>query len=106
MIILGFHQGVFQGAKALAGHDSGAALVIDGEIAAAVEEERFARSKHTPFFPKGAITHCLKAAGIDLAEVDCFCFPWSPEIDRANMSRADVELTNLLGRHGLRSTAH
>src|SRR5882762_3725690 len=103
MIILGFHQGVFGSIKALSGHDAGAALVIDGEIVCAVEEERFSRVKHTPFFPKGAITHCLKAGGIELSDVGRFCFPWNPALDRENQSRAEVELTTLVGRHGLRS---
>jgi carbamoyltransferase len=107
MIILGFHQGVFGKAMAVSGHDAGAALVIDGEIVVAVEEERFSRFKHTPYFPRDSITHCLNAAGIELAQVDRFCFPWSPELDRQNQARVgNVELMTLLGRHGLRSTVH
>ena len=46
------------------GHDSAAALVIDGEIVAAAAEERFSRKKHTGSFPEGAIRYCLSAAGI------------------------------------------
>ncbi len=51
-------------------HDSAAALVEDGRILAAVQEERFTRKKHDPAFPRHAIEYCLShtkngAAGID-----------------------------------------
>jgi carbamoyltransferase len=52
------------------GHDSAAALVIDGNLVAAAAEERFSREKHTGNFPIGAIEYCLKEAGISLHEVD------------------------------------
>ena len=45
-------------------HDSAAALVVDGDIAAAAQEERFTRKKHDPGFPAHAIAYCLKEAGI------------------------------------------
>lgn len=44
-------------------HDSGAALVIDGEIIAAAQEERFTRIKHDAAFPHHAIAYCLREAG-------------------------------------------
>ena len=44
-------------------HDSAAALVEDGEIIAAAQEERFSRKKHDARFPKHAIEYCLKASG-------------------------------------------
>src|SRR3954452_21714974 len=52
------------------GHDSAAALVIDGEIVAAAAEERFCRKKHTGEFPVQAISYCLREAGIELKDVD------------------------------------
>jgi carbamoyltransferase len=52
------------------GHDSAAALVVDGECVAAVAEERISRQKHTGAFPIGAIESCLAIAGIDIGEVD------------------------------------
>lgn len=52
------------------GHDSAAALVIDGEVVAAVAEERIARRKHTGDFPVGAIEACLAQAGLRLSDVD------------------------------------
>src|ERR1700739_855056 len=45
-------------------HDSAAALVIDGEIIAAAQEERFTRKKHDPDFPRQAIAYCLREAGL------------------------------------------
>ena len=51
-------------------HDSAAALVIDGEIAAAAQEERFTRKKHDFNFPKHAVEYCLAHAGISAQELD------------------------------------
>ena len=45
-------------------HDSAAALVRDGEIVAAAQEERFTRKKHDPAFPANAIKFCLDTAGV------------------------------------------
>lgn len=52
------------------GHDSAAALVIDGHIVAAVEEERFNRKKHCGDFPVNAIHYCLKEAGLSIYDLD------------------------------------
>jgi carbamoyltransferase len=51
-------------------HDSAAALVVDGEIVAAVQEERFTRKKHDDGFPKKAVASCLEQAGLQPAELD------------------------------------
>jgi carbamoyltransferase len=51
-------------------HDSAAALLIDGEIIAAAQEERFSRKKHDPRFPARAVEYCLREAGMTLEEVD------------------------------------
>ncbi len=55
-------------------HDSAAALLVDGEIVAAAQEERFTRRKHDAGFPHRAVAFCLERAGITLAEVDRVCF--------------------------------
>jgi len=55
-------------------HDSAAALICDGEIIAAAQEERFSRKKHDARFPKNAIAYCLKEAKIDLLELDRIVF--------------------------------
>ncbi len=55
-------------------HDSAAALVDDGDIVAAAQEERFTRKKHDPRFPANAIEYCLAEAGLRLNEVDYVVF--------------------------------
>jgi carbamoyltransferase len=55
-------------------HDSAAALVEDGRIVAAAQEERFTRRKHDPRFPVNAIQYCLGEAGTDLGGVDRVVF--------------------------------
>ena len=46
-------------------HDSAAAIVRDGEIVAAAQEERFSRKKHDPRFPRAAVNYCLAEAFIE-----------------------------------------
>ena len=55
-------------------HDSAAALIRDGEIIAAAQEERFSRKKHDYRFPEGAIDYCLNKAGIDSSRIDYVAF--------------------------------
>lgn len=55
-------------------HDSAAALVVDGRIVAAAQEERFTRVKHDEAYPRGAIDYVLAAGGLSLAEVDRVVF--------------------------------
>jgi carbamoyltransferase len=55
-------------------HDSAAALVVDGHIAAAAQEERFTRKKHDSHFPAHAIDYCLKAAGIAPEDLNYVAF--------------------------------
>ena len=51
-------------------HDSAAALLVDGEIVAAAQEERFTRKKNDAAFPKYAIDYCLKQAGLRASDLD------------------------------------
>lgn len=51
-------------------HDSAAALVVDGEIVAAAQEERFTRKKHDARFPQHAVDFCLRRAGLTAAQLD------------------------------------
>ena len=51
-------------------HDSAAALVLDGRIVAAVQEERFSRDKHDAGFPTHAVRYCLEAGGLTPEELD------------------------------------
>ncbi len=55
-------------------HDSAAALLSDGEIVAAAQEERFSRKKGDPAFPKAAVNFCLRQAGITIDDVDHLVF--------------------------------
>jgi carbamoyltransferase len=55
-------------------HDSAAALVVDGEIVAAAQEERFTRKKHDADFPVRAVEFCLKQAGIRVEDLDHVAF--------------------------------
>ncbi len=55
-------------------HDSAAALVQDGEIIAAAQEERFSRKKHDASFPAEAIRYCLSCADIPLEQIDYIVF--------------------------------
>ncbi|KPM48226.1 carbamoyltransferase family protein [Jiulongibacter sediminis] len=55
-------------------HDSAAAIIENGEIIAAAQEERFTRKKHDPGFPKNAVEFCLKYAGLSLSELDAIVF--------------------------------
>ena len=55
-------------------HDSAAALIDDGEIISAVQEERFSRLKHDERFPVNAITYCLNSAGVSLNKIDLIAF--------------------------------
>lgn len=61
-------------------HDSAAALIKDGEIVAAVQEERFTRKKHDASFPAHATAYCLKEAGIPMSRVDEVVFYEKPLI--------------------------
>jgi len=55
-------------------HDAAAALLVNGEIIAAAQEERFTREKHTADFPKHAIQYCLAEAGLRIDELDAVVF--------------------------------
>lgn len=61
-------------------HDSAAALVVDGAIAAAAQEERFTRRKHDADFPAKAVEYCLSVAGCGLDELDAVVFYDKPFI--------------------------
>ncbi|MFT6582690.1 MAG: carbamoyltransferase [Alphaproteobacteria bacterium] len=55
-------------------HDSAAALIIDGEVVAAAQEERFTRKKQDSGFPAHAIEYCLAANGLALDQMDAVVF--------------------------------
>jgi len=59
-------------------HDSAAAIIVEGKIIAAAQEERFTRKKHDASYPKHAINYVLKEAGLKLSEVDHVVFYEKP----------------------------
>jgi carbamoyltransferase len=59
-------------------HDSAAALLVDGRIAAAAQEERFTRKKHDADFPTHAIRYCLEQENLRMEDIDVLCFYEKP----------------------------
>jgi carbamoyltransferase len=55
-------------------HDSAAAILVDGKLVAAAQEERFTRIKHTEVFPTNAVRFCLDEAGLTIDELDAVVF--------------------------------
>jgi carbamoyltransferase len=66
-------------------HDSAAALLVDGRIVAAAQEERFSRKKNDERFPRNAVAFCLKRAGIDVSQLDAVVFYDKPITKFARM---------------------
>ena len=73
-------------------HDAAAALIKDGDIIAAAQEERFTRKKHDPRFPKNAIEYCLKEGSIKVDDLDYVVYYDKPILtfDRLLMSYLSV----------------
>ncbi|MEU3229445.1 carbamoyltransferase [Nocardiopsis alba] len=74
------------------GHDAGAALFIDGELVAAVEEERMNRWKKTTAFPINAMNWCLEQAGLTYDDIDLYAFGW-----KFTEEFADSAITRIAG---------
>lgn len=55
-------------------HDAAAAIIVDGEIVAAAQEERFTRKKHDSAFPSNAVKYCLAYSGFSIDELDAIAF--------------------------------
>ena len=72
------------------GQDSAAALIVDGEIVAAAEEERFNGQKHSGAFPEGAIRYCCEQAGIDVSEVDAFVHAFDYSAYKIHHTRTEL----------------
>lgn len=82
-------------------HDSAAALICNGAIVAAAQEERFTRKKHDASFPVNAIKYCMQEAGIDYNQLDAVVYYDNPMLTtdrlvkniRAN-GKKDIDLVN------------
>jgi carbamoyltransferase len=72
-------------------HDSGAALLINGEIVAAAQEESFVCVTHTDWFPNHAISYCLKEAGIRLQDLDSIVFYEKPLDASEYVKKTDIK---------------
>ncbi|MBI5495814.1 MAG: hypothetical protein HY904_12390 [Deltaproteobacteria bacterium] len=96
MKVLGYNGGLYgYPSKFGASHNSAAALVVDGEVVAACEEERFNREKHSGVFPRLAIEYCLREGGVQRVEdLDLVSYFYSFPL----MYRPDVYTQNA---HGL-----
>jgi carbamoyltransferase len=82
MIVLGF-SGVKNGdfyrrsyGLRFLGHDAAVAIIIDGRVAFAAEEERFTREKHTSHLPVYALQAALRQTGLSLSEIDRVAYTW------------------------------
>ena len=91
--------------------DAAAAIVANGRIIAAAEEERFVRIKHVTALPVCMIRYCLKTAGVQLRNLDAVAVPWKYwQVGRRGMTRRQafilVSFVDGLEHKGLRvSTA-
>ncbi|QEG01067.1 Decarbamoylnovobiocin carbamoyltransferase [Stieleria maiorica] len=74
-------------------HDSAATLVVDGELVAAAQEERFTREKHDHRFPKKAIDYCLDEAGLTPEQIDYVGFYDKPLIKFERLLRTFLAFT-------------
>ena len=68
-------------------HDSAAALLIDGKVVAAIEEEKLSGIKHDNSFPLQAIQFCLDYVGLDISYVDIVCWYEEPELKYDRVSK-------------------
>jgi carbamoyltransferase len=87
--------------------DASAAILVDGELVAAAEEERFTRVKHTAGFPAHAVRYCLQAAGVTIREVDHIAIPRNPRarlvqklLYAVKLPKFALERVRVLGRFG------
>ena len=74
----------------LFGHDSAAALIVDGELVAAVEEERLNRVKKTSEFPVNAMNWCLETGGVSFDDIDVVAFSWQFSDDVMDKMIAEI----------------
>ncbi len=92
-------------------HDTSAAIVSDGELVAAAEEERLTRRKHDDSFPFHAIEFCLERAGLRMSEIEVIAFPLKPfrtgpDSELAGMDRAFLSRLRAGGAYTRRAVLH
>jgi carbamoyltransferase len=85
-------------------HDAAAALLLDGELVAAADEERFRRIKHYPGYPERAIEYVMKEASVRPDQIDHIAFYMLPSlVQRENISYSRHYILNRRGIHFLLS---
>ena len=84
-------------------HDSAAALLKDGRIVAAAQEERFSRRKHDPRFPRNAINYCLEEAEIDGDELAAIAFYDDPALTADRIIRSSIAFAPESEKHFVRA---
>jgi carbamoyltransferase len=95
--------------------DSSACLVKDGQLIAAVEEERFLRIKHWAGFPRESIKYCLKEANVDLGDMDYIALNRNPKsnfhkkvifmlLNKTSLSLIKNRLSNISAIRGIKDT--
>lgn len=82
-------------------HDSACCIIENGEVIAAVEEERFSRKKHDPRFPYSSLEFCLREAGKTYADVDCISFYENEKLKRARQLWSAIHAPEILPRLNL-----
>jgi len=97
---------IYLGIAGVNSHDSAAALIINGDIIAAAEEERFTRVKHTGSFPYHSIEYCLREAGITQNDVDCVAYFMNPKLRliptlKFNVATAYSRFIHILNHQGI-----
>src|SRR5439155_10126042 len=80
-------------------HDSAACLVVDGEIVAAAQEERFTRKKHDARVPSHAVAYCLREAGLTIDKIDLVGFYEKPLVKSERL----LETYPAYAPHGLKA---
>ena|ERR1700722_163963 len=87
-------------------HDSACALLIDGAIAAAAQEERFSRKKHDASLPKAAFRYCLKEVGLTINDVDCIAYYEQPQLKLERQLSTELPEVDARKAHLLWRTSH
>lgn len=92
-------------------HDTSAAIVCDGVLCAAAEEERFSRIRHDSSFPFHAIEYCLRQTGLSMEQIDYIAFPekpWrtGPDSYTASIAAGTVRAIYARGHTSLLNVAH
>lgn len=83
-------------------HDSAAAMIVDGKIVAAAQEERFSRKKHDSGFPRRALKYVMEEAIIDISDLKCVIFYEKPYIKFERL----LETYHAFAPRGLKSFSH